>query len=307
MSTLQKKRVVDQVLTNIARGFTNASHVATKLFPIVSVTKEGGKIPQFTKEAFKIYNTERAIRAKSNRINPESRETIDYVLTEHDLEYPIDYRELEEDILPLRLHATTVVTDGISLRLEKLAADIVQNLATYPTGNKVTLAAGDKFTNTSSNPFLIFSTAKEAVRSKIAQRPNVCVLGASAYSALKEHPAVLDRIKYTQSAVVTTEILRQLLDFDELYVGDAVFANDAGVFSDIWSDNVILAYVPNASKDIPRSYYEPAFAYTLKKKNNPVVDSYTEGGKVEIVRNTDIFIPKVVGSDAGYLINDTNA
>jgi hypothetical protein len=307
MSTLQKKRVVDQVLTNIARGFFNASHVATKLFPMVSVTKEGGKIPQFTKEAFKIYNTERAIRAKSNRINPESRETIDYVLTEHDLEYPIDYRELEEDILPLRLHATTVVTDGISLRLEKLSADIVQNLATYPTGNKVTLAAGDKFTNTSSNPFTIFETAKEVVRAKIAQRPNVCVLGASAYSALKEHPAVLDRIKYTQSAVITQEILRQLLDFDELYVGDAVYATDANVFSDIWSDNVIIAYVPKASKDVPRSYYEPAFAYTLRKKNNPVVDSYTEGGKVEIVRNTDIFIPKVVGADAGYLINDTNA
>ena len=133
------------------------------------------------------------------------------------------------------------------------------------------------------------------------------LLGASAYSALKEHPAVLDRIKYTQSAVVTPEILRQLLDFDELYVGDAVYANDAGVFSDIWSDNVVLAYVPKANKDVPRSYYEPAFAYTLKKKNNPVVDSYTEGGKVEIIRNTDIFIPKVVGSDAGYLINDTNA
>ena len=90
MSTLQKKRVVDQVLTNIARGFFNASHLATKLFPMVSVTKEGGKIPQFTKEAFKIYNTERAIRAKSNRINPESRETIDYVLTESDGSYSFD-------------------------------------------------------------------------------------------------------------------------------------------------------------------------------------------------------------------------
>ena len=75
MSTLQKKRVVDQVLTNIARGFVNASHVAQNLFPFVSVSKEGGKIPQFTKEAFKIYNTERAIRAKSNRINPENRDT----------------------------------------------------------------------------------------------------------------------------------------------------------------------------------------------------------------------------------------
>ncbi len=307
MSTLLKKRIVDPVLTNIARGFTNASHVAVKLFPIVTVSKEGGKIPQFTKEAFKIYNSERAIRAKSNRINPENRTEIDFVLTEHDLEYPIDYREQEEDVFPSRLHATTVVADGISLRLEKLAADIAQNLATYPSGNKVTLAAGDKFTNTASNPFVIFDAAKEAVRGKIAQRPNVCVLGPSAFNALKNHPAVLERIKYTQQAIITSELLRALLDFDELYVGDAVYSTDAGVFTDIWSDNAIVAYVPKANTDVPRSYYEPAFGYTLRKRNNPMVDSYTEGGKVEIIRNTDIFIPKVVGSDAGYLINDTNA
>ena len=306
MSTLKKKRVVDPVLTNIARGFKNAAHIAENLFPVVSVSKEGGKIPEFTKESFKIYNTERAIRAKSNRINPENRTEIDFVLTEHDLEYPIDYREQDEDIFPSRLHATTVVTDGISLRLEKMAADVVQDLTTFPTGNKITLSSSDKFTNTSSNPFTIFETAKEAIRGKIAQRPNVCVIGASAYSALKEHPAVLDRIKYTQSAVITPEILRQLLDFDQLYIGDSVYATDAGAFQDIWKDNVVIAYVPKTMKDVPRSYYEPAFAYTLRKKNNPIVDSYTEAGKVEIIRNTDLFVSKVVGPDAGYLINDTN-
>ena len=307
MSTLKKKRVVDQVLTNIARGFKNASHVAEHLFPVVPVSKEGGKIPEFTKESFKIYNTERAIRAKSNRINPENRTEIDFVLTEHDLEYPIDYREQDEDIFPSRLHATTVVTDGISLRHEKLAADIVQDLATFPTGNKVTLAAGDKFTNTSSNPFLVFDAAKEAIRGKIAQRPNVCVIGASSFSALKNHPAIVDRIKYTSHAVITAELLRQLLDFDELYVGDAVYADDSDAFQDIWQDNVIIAYVPKTIRDVPRSYYEPAFGYTLRKKNNPMVDSYTEAGKVEIIRNTDLFVAKVVGPDAGYLINDTNA
>ena len=306
MSTLKKKRVVDPVLTNIARGFKNAAHIAENLFPVVSVSKEGGKIPEFTKESFKIYNTERAIRAKSNRINPENRTEIDFVLTEHDLEYPIDYREQDEDIFPSRLHATTVVTDGISLRLEKMAADVVQDLTTFPTGNKITLSSSDKFTNTSSNPFTIFETAKEAIRGKIAQRPNVCVIGASAYSALKEHPAVLDRIKYTQSAVITPEILRQLLDFEQLYIGDSVYATDAGAFQDIWKDNVVIAYVPKTMKDVPRSYYEPAFAYTLRKKNNPIVDSYTEAGKVEIIRNTDLFVSKVVGPDAGYLINDTN-
>ena len=54
--------------------------VANFLFPLASVGKEGGKIPQFTKEAFKVYNTERAIRADSNRINPSVEDSIDFVL-----------------------------------------------------------------------------------------------------------------------------------------------------------------------------------------------------------------------------------
>ncbi len=153
MSTLAKRRIVDPVLTNIARGYTNASLVGTELFPIVEVDKEGGKIPQFTKEAFKIYNTERAIRSRSNRINPELHTSIDFLLTEHDLEYPMDYREIEENATPLKIHATNVVSDGIALRLEKLIADLCQNLSSFPTGNKVTLGAGSKFDDDTSNPF----------------------------------------------------------------------------------------------------------------------------------------------------------
>ncbi|MEW6508847.1 MAG: major capsid protein [Bacteroidota bacterium] len=306
MSTQSLRRIVDPVLTSIARGYSNAEHIGLNLAPIVPVTKEGGKIPQFTKESFKVYNTERAIRAKSNRISPDIHTSIDYVLTEHDLEYPLDYREIEEDIANLRLHATQVVTDGISLRLEKMIADLVQNLSTYPSGNKVTLSSADKFSNPTSNPVAVFETAKEAIRGKIAKRPNVCVMGAASYNALKVHPAILDKIKYTQNAVITKELLRQLLDLDSLFVGDAVFASDSGTFQDIWEDNVILAFVAKASSDIPRNYFEPAFAYTLRKKNNPFIDTYSEGGKIEVIRNTDNFVAKIVGSEAGYLINDTN-
>ncbi|GJQ42664.1 MAG: hypothetical protein D8M26_13520 [Ignavibacteriae bacterium] len=307
MGSLSAKRIVDPVLTNLARGYHNSMMIASALFPIVTVQKEAGKIPLFTKESFKIYNTERAIRAKSNRISPEDRSSIDFVLTEHDLEYPIDYREEQEDSLPSKMNATKVCVDGIALRLEKIAADMAQDLANFPAGNKVTLAAGDKFTNTSSDPFPIFSDAVEAVRASIGVRPNVCVMGASSYAALKEHPGVIDRIKYSQKGVITPELLKQLLDFEQLYIGDAVYASDANDFSDVWSDNVIIAYVPKAQSNIPRSYFEPAFGYTLKKINMPVVDTYTEGGKVMMIRNTDIFVSKIVGSDAGYLINDTNA
>jgi len=306
MDQLENLRVVDEVLTNVARGYTNANFIGTNLFPVVSVKKEGGKIPQFNAEAFRVYNTERAIRAKSNRVSPEGRSTIDYVLTEHDLEYPMDYREIEEDIANLELHAATVVAEGIQLRLEKLIADLSQDANNYSSSSVAILSASDKFTNETSNPFSVIEAARESVRSKIARYPNTIVLGASTYAALKNHPMILDRIKYTEHSVMSEELLRQLLDFPNLYVGKAVFVNDAGLFVDVWQDNMILAYVPEQNQNVARNVYEPSFAYTLRKSGFPVVDKYVEGGKVSIVRNTDIFVPKIVGSDAAFLIKDTN-
>lgn len=304
--SLKKKRVVDPVLTTIARGFINSRHVASSLFPIVPVIKEGGKILQFTKESFKVYNTERAIRARSNRINPESRETIDYALTEHDLEYPIDYREAEEDIINLQQHATKVTSDGISLRLEKIAADLAQDLNQYPAENKITIGSGDKFTDDTSNPLAVIEDAKEAVRSKIAAYPNTAIIGASSFSALKQHPKIVDRVAYTTSAVVTVALLKALLDIPNIFIGSAVYSDDAGDFHDIWSDNIVLAYVPVKSQNVERSLYEPSYGYTLRKKNMPFVDRYDESGKIEIVRTTDNFDVKILGAEAGFLINDTN-
>jgi len=306
--SLQNKRIVDPVLTSLARGFSQPSLVSSHLFPNVSVDKEGGKVPLFNKESFRIYNTERAIRAHSNIINPSGLNTVSFSLTEHDIAFPMDYREVQEDIRSLKVYATHVTTETIKLRLEKQVADLCQNLASFPAGNKVTLAAGDKFTNPLSDPVLIFETAKEAVRSKIAKRPNVAILGASAYSALRNHPAILDKIKYTINSVITPQLLATLLDIPFLFVGEAVYSDNVDVFNDVWSDNVVLAYVPTQAPNSERSLYEPSFGYTFKKRNFPIVDVYSsEGNKIEYVRNTDIFQALIVGSDAGYLINDTNA
>ncbi|MBK8946426.1 MAG: hypothetical protein IPM32_14315 [Ignavibacteriae bacterium] len=303
--TLKQKRVNDAVLTELARGYSNAEHIGTKIFPIVVVSKEGGKVPLFNKEAFKIYNTERAIRAASNQISPEGRSTVDFVLTEHDLSYPIDYRELDEDDIPLKMHATNVVSNGINLRLEKQIADLLQNTANYPATNRITLTTGSGFNQSASNPIQIIDDAKNAVRAQIAKYPNVAVLGAITYMALKNHPSIVDRIKYTMNAVVTPDLLRQLLGFDELFIGNAVYTNDTNVNADLFGDFMGLYYLPKAQTNEKRSYYEPSFGYTFKKKAYPSVDTFDRDGKVLFVRSTDIFQPKIVGPDAGYLISNT--
>ena len=304
MGRLSKLRVVDPVLTNLATGYTNEQFVGDQLMPFVLVDKEGGKIPLFGKEHFKVYSTERALRAKSNRINPEDIGEVDVALDEHDLEYPIDYREDAESAFPLQARATNTVVEGIRLRHEVMVAEMVQNPDNYSVGNKIALSGASRFTDDTSDPEGVVSDAKAAVRAKIVKEPNTMVIGYSTWRVLKRHPKLKAILSDTRSRLVQLADLREIFEIENIVIGKAVKADDAGLTSDIWGDNMVLAYVPKASGD--RSPYEPSFGYTLRKKGNPVVDTRTEDGKIELIRNTDIFRPFLLGADAGYLISDTN-
>ncbi len=307
MGRLSKLRVVDPVLTNLAIGYTNVALVAAALMPFVLVDKEGGKIPLFGKDHFKIYNTERALRAKSNRITPADIGSIDVAMDEHDLEYPIDYREDAESAYPLQAHATMSVVEGIRLRHEKMVADLVQNPANYAASNKIALSGTSCFTDfVNSDPEGVVSDAKAAVRAKVVKEPNTMVIGYSAWRTLKRHSQLKAILSDTRPRLVQIADLREIFEIENIVVGGAVMASDAGVASDIWGDNMVLAYVPTSGAG-GATPYEPSFGYTLRKRGSPVVDTRTEDGKLEVVRNTDIFRPYMLGADAGYLISNTNA
>ena len=309
MGRLANLRIVDPVLTQLARGYTNAQFIAEALFPMVAgLAKEGGQIPQWGKDAFKLYNSERAIRALSNRINPEGITLLDFVLKEHDLEYPIDYREEDESMFNLERRGASVTMDGILLRREKAAADLAQNAANYDAANKITLAGTDQFSDyDNSDPIGVVDDGKEAIRSKIGKRPNTMVLGAATYKVLKEHPALISKIQYSMKGIVTVDLMKEIFDIKNIVVGEAIYANDAGAFTDIWGDNIILGWVPEAATGEQRSEYEPSYGYTLRKKGMPEADTRMEnGGKLKVVRSTDNYEVMLVGAEAGYLITDTN-
>jgi len=306
MSRLSKLRIFDPVLTSLATGYTNAQFVADQLMPFVLVDKEGGKIPIFGKDHFKVYNTERALRAKSNRISPADIGSVDVALDEHDLEYPIDYREDAESAYPLQAQATMSVVEGIRLRHEKMVADIAQAAGNYASGNKITLSGTSQFTHADSDPEGVVSDAKAAVRAKVVKEPNTMVIGYAAWRSMKRNKQLKAILSDTRSRLVQLADLREIFEIENIVVGRAVMASDAGVTSDIWGDNIVLAYVPGASGSA-RSPYEPSYGYTLRKRGSPVVDTRTEDGKIELIRNTDIFRPFLLGADAGYLISDVSA
>ncbi len=308
MGRLSKLRVVDPVLSALALGYSNAEFIGHHLLPFVEVEKEGGKIPKFGKDAFKIYKTERALRAASNQIVPDEPDDVTVVLTEHDLEFPIDYREDAEAAYPLQSYATYRVTEGIRIRHEKMVADLVQNPASYPAGNKIALSGGDVFTAATSDPEGVIDDARAAVRAKIAKEPNTMAIGYKTWRALKRHPKLRAILSDTRPRLVQLADLREIFEVDNIVVGRGVYASDAGATNDLWGNTLVLAYVPPGTPaqagDAPvRTAYDPSFGYTLRKKGNPVVDTRLDpGGKLEWVRNTDIHQPYLLGPEAGYLV-----
>lgn len=303
MGRLEDLRV-NAYLSKVARGYTNSAFIAENLFPVIDSELEKVDIFEFNKEAFQVYDTERSIRANSNVISPKGFNKKTTTLTEHDLAYPIDYREEEESkVVKLQLHATNVVTEGLKLKHEKQCADLVQNTDNFASTNKIVLSGTSVFSNSASDPEGVVDDAKNAIAGKIAQEPNTMVMGYEAFKDLKKHPKLRELISTSQTRIITLELMKQIFDIDNIYVGKSVFVNETGDFLKVWGNNIVLAYVPKLDS---RTEYDPSFAYTVKKKDSLKIDEYTkEGNKVKYIRATDIYTPFLVGPDAGYLIKNS--
>lgn len=298
--SLKNKRIVDPVLTELTLGFKSPGLIGTMILQEVPVLKEGGTIPKFGKEYFRDFGTERAIRAASNRHNPDGRDTIDFTLREHDFEVPVDYREADESAFDEYQIAAEGAKNVIELGKERQIAAIVQNSATYAGGHVITLSGTSKVSNAASSPIKLVSDAVEIVRSKIGFRPRSMWMGASVLAALKTNPEIKASLRLDVNKIPTMEDFKSLFQMDEILVGDAVTAKGDDTFGDIWSDAFGIFYKRPAS-----SARTPNFGYTLRKKGAYAVDRYVEqGGKVEIVRATDIYIPKVTSSEAAFLYLD---
>jgi len=303
-------RMIDPVLTTVAQGYSNNNFIAEKLFPTVGVKKLKGQIPKFGKEAFIIRDTNRAVRADSNRIPPLDLELISYETKERDVEMAIDYLEEEEsaDFTRYETQVAKDLVDTLALGKEKEAADLVQDPSNYISQLKNEIQPAGAFDdyNNAVNPLEAIRAACSSVRSRIAKFPNTMVMGYSAYQTLINHPKILDNVEYSGLSKVNLKILSELTDIRNIYVGKAVESVDGNTFSDIWGDNIIIAYVDENERS-KRSEFNPSFGYTIQRKNKPEIDTYYEnGGKLKVIRNTDNYDLKITASDAAFLIYNIN-
>jgi len=161
----------------------------------------------------------------------------------------------------------------------------------------------------------IADIAAETLRmaSLTGYKPNTLVLSPYVFNALKNHFDVLDRIKYTETGIVSTALLASLFEVEYVYVAWAVVNSAAKGVTDaigfIMGKNALLCYSnPNPSLRSPSAGYifswtglEGAGAYGNRIVRLPM-DLLGLG--VERIEGEIAFDAKKVGDDLGVFFKD---
>lgn len=305
--TLGQARIVDPVLTNVARGFLAQPLAGMALFPPVPVMLAGGNILQFGREEFRQYNLRRAPGADTVLI-PIGYAGAPYALVQDALGVPVPREHMRDASRQPGVNLGTIATQKgmrtILLSLELEQAALARNTASYPASNRVALGGGSRWSD-AIDPAISIEAGREAIRAAVGVYPNTAVISARAMAALRRNSFILDRIKYTGRDSVTTELLAQLWELERVVVGRSLTVDQADVSSDVWGTDAILAYTAIGAVDNA----QPSFGFTYQMEGHPLVEQPRWDGskKSWIYDVTYERVPVVAGGGAGYLIQTAAA
>lgn len=312
---LATTRVIDPIITTVARGYRNAMFAWPLLFPIATVQQRGGKILAFGTEDFVKRDLERAPGARRERLNVGYKGE-DYALTQRALDGVLPKERLEEaeavpGIALGRLTARKTMS-SVFLQIEVKAASLATTVGNYSADHKTALAGNAQWSHKDSMPAKAVETGKEQIADAIGLEPNVMIIGVDVYRALKNNPDVLDRIKHTTplgegtGSLVTVPKLASYFDVERVMVARSR-SGAAGDFKPLWGKNVVLAYSNVGSlAEAEADMGEPSYGYCYRLMNYPIVEpawlDKTCDSWLYPVTTEDT--PVIAGKDAGFLFSN---
>ena len=304
--------VVDPILSTHARGYRNSTFISDALFPRAPIPNRSMLTIKFGKEAFRKLNTRRAPGGQVKRVQyGYAADAVSLVQDALEGVVPIEHQQEAEKVpgIDLGAGAVNMVLDVLDLNLEIDAANLARNPASYDNGHKVILTGSDRWTDPASDPKADFDEAKEIIRRSIGRYPNTYVFGPNAGNALKNHPKIKEQFKYTSKDSISNDMLAAYFDVKKVVVGAAVYlpetADDADLANDVWGDDAILAYVPEAGNN----FQVPSFAYTYELTGYPQVEQpyYERSIKSWVYPTTVERRPILTGAIGGFLFQNAGA
>lgn len=274
MPTMQNAHI-DRALTNVSVAYLQdaSAFIADKVFPIVPVKRQS--------DIFYVYNKGDFMRDEA-QVRGAGTESAggDYGV-EASTPYFCRKHAFHKDVTPEEranydepLDADTDATDFVSQKM--LIRREMEWASKYFTtgvwGTEITgVASGAtdgqtiQWDQATSNPIKDITDAAVKMASETGFKPNKLVLSPDAFNALKNHEDILDRIKYTQRGIVTTDLLATLFEVKEVHVAWAVVNSarkgEADNVGFIMGKNALLCYAePKPALRKPSAGY--IFAWT---------------------------------------------
>lgn len=311
---------VDAILTNISVAYLQKQEnfIADKVFPIVPVDKKSDKYFVYTKNDWFRDEAQRRADATESAGSGYNLETGTYSADVWAFHKDVGDQTLanaDAPLNPLR-EATEFVTHRLLLRRElQFVSDF---FTTGVWGTDVTGVSGTPGASetkqwsdyTASDPIDDIEAAKAEILGKTGMEANTLVLGYDVFRQLKNHPDLVDRIKYTSSQTITEDMLARMFDLDRVLVAKAVKATNAeGVtpaYGFAYGKAAALYHVaPNPGLLTPSAGYHFSWTGVSGGIGSTIgVSSFRmESLKAERVEAEMAFDNKVIGSDLGYFWN----
>lgn len=268
------------MLSNVALSYfqNSANYAAKAIFPIVKVSQSSDLFYKFNKADLLRDNWR--VKPQFGKVNPSqvSESTGTYNVTVEQNIMGLDQirrtdmvrRQGPNGIKDPRQQLTKTMAEQANIHQDNLFANNFFKSGVWTnefTGVDSTASGKQfiKFSNDNSEPIKFIDERKTEMKQSTGRTPNVMGVGINVYNALKEHPAIIERIKYSGStanpAMVTEKVLAELFGIDKIVVFNAIQneakmgqAEDMNFICD--PDAMLLAYATNTP-----SIEEPSAGY----------------------------------------------
>jgi hypothetical protein len=308
---------VDAILTNISVAYMQRAEnfIADKVFPVVPVDKQSDKYFTYTKNDW--LRDEAQVRA-------DGTESVGSGYNITTSTYYADVWAIHKDVgdqtranadAPINVdrEAAEFVTNRLLLRRElQFVSDFMSGGVWGTTASGVASGASTgEFVQwnqyTTSDPIEDIEEGKAEILSVTGMEANTLVLGYEVFRQLKNHPDLVDRIKYTSSQTITEDMLARMFDIKRVLVSKAIKATNAEGATEAYSfatgKSALLCHVaPSPGLLTPSAGY--TFQWTGVSQGLGATIG-TSSFRLESLKATRIeaelaFDNKVIGSDLGY-------
>jgi len=279
MNPTQSDLHVNVPLTNISIAWMQSSdaYIADKVFPSVPVQKQSDLYWKYNKAEWRQTVVEQRAPSTESPGSGWSVDTDNYFAHVYAVHKDIDdqLRANADSNFSLDRDATNFVTNQLLLRRDIDWVNRYFKAGVWGT-DKVGVAAsptGTQFLqwdNAGSTPIEDVTSQIIEFRELTGFAPNMLVIGPYVLQALRNHPELLDRIKYTERGIVTEDLIASLLGVEKILVSYATQAVGAtyqdpkqteanATYSFIANGkSALLAYAPKGP-----SLMQPSAGYTF--------------------------------------------